>query len=61
MILYPSCQRNKIKTEYFNTFKKHKKLNKKIKYLVKKCLTKKNKKSIINKLYHEGLTKVLAN
>ena len=61
MILYPSCQQDNIKQNISILLKKHKKLNKKIKYLVKKCLTKKNKKSIINKLYHAGLTKVLAN
>ena len=35
MILYPSCQRDKIKTDSNNTFLKHKKLNKNIKKLRK--------------------------
>ena len=44
MISYPSCQRDKIKTDSNNTFLKHKKLNKNIKKLRKNAWQKKIKK-----------------
>ena len=56
MILYPSCQRDNIKTDSINTLYKAKILKKNKKFK-KKSLTKKNKKSIMNKLYQARFRK----